>query len=237
MQQQHQYVLGDWTLPQHPHHASVGMTPSLHLWSHNAAPGPKLPGSKMYQSSEDHAGRLNGKNTALQQPASLHVQSQNGESFSNGFNEPWHEHKEDGRGQHGTFLEPSSAPHATSDLHRLMLAQLGQIQHHHSDPRQQPIMPFCSPYSSQRWNPDDMGPPGHMPGAMHAANGNGYDCGLPTTALSNGDMQQMTSYMNHDSTAMYNGMRNGGIHASTIPPPVTDLRTCVPFSLFRNRKS
>jgi hypothetical protein len=232
MQQQHQYVLGDWTVPQHPQHASVGMTPSLHLWSHNAAPGPRLPSSKMYQSSEDHTGRLSGKNTALQQPSSLHVQSYNGESLNNGYNENWYEHKEDGRGQHGAFLEPSSAPRAATDLHRLMLAQFGQVQHHHhSDPRQQPMLPYCAPYSSQRWNPDDMSPPGHMPGALHAGSGNAYDRGMPTTALSNGDMQHMTSYMNHDSAAVYNSMPTGSMQGSTIPPPVTDLRTCAPYSL------
>ena len=224
MQHQHPYVLGDWTVPQHPH-APVGMTPSLHLWPH--APGRRLSISKMHQSTEDQSGHLSGTNAVLQQPANLHVQSQIGEPFSGGYNENWHDQSASGRGPNASLAAPSSAPVPTAELHRLMLAQFGQVQR---DPRMQSMMPYCAPYSSQGWSADDVTPTGHMPGALHPGRSSGYNCDAPSMPLGSRDMQQrMGNYMPRESTAMYNGMPNGVMHSSNAPPPVTDLRTCAPF--------
>lgn len=197
------------------------MSPSLHLWPHHTAPGTKLPSSKMHQPNEDHSGRLGGKSTALQQSSNLSMH--NGEPSSSSYGDNWHDQKEPSRAQNGTFAGPSSPPMPAAELHRLMLAQLGQVNR--NDPRMQSMMPYCAPYSGQGWNPDDIAPHGHMPGALHSGRSNGYDRGM-VAGLSNGDMQHMGGYMTHDSTGMYNTMPNGSMHGSTIPPPVTDLRTC-----------
>ena len=221
MQQQHPYVLGDWTVPQHPH-APVGLTPSLHLWPH----GP-VPSSNMLQ-SEDHSGRLSGKNAMLQQPENLHLQSQYGESFSGAHSENWLDQNASGRGPSGSFAAPSSAPTPTAKLHRLMLAQFGQVQR---DPRMQSMMPYCPPYSSKGWAADDAAPPGDMSGDLHLGRSTGYSCDAPAIPLTSRDMQHKGTYMSHDSPAMYNGMPNGVMHSSTPPGPVTDLRTCAPIAL------
>lgn len=183
----------------------------------------------MHQSTEDYSGRLGGKNVVLQQPANLHVQSHNGEPFSSGYSENWHDQKEAPRGHNGTFVAPSSAPLPAEELHHLMLAQFGQV---HRDPRMQSMMPYCAPYSSQGWYPEHMAPDAHMPGALHSGRNNGYDCGVATVSLTNGEMQHhIGSYMTHGNAAMYNHMPNGSMHGSTIPPPVTDLRTYAPSAL------